>query len=839
MINLSLLYKDKEALKKQLTISEFHALDRCLVRIYTAVCTKEQSVGIANEIKELLCNAQIIGASGSGIIFEGKQYEDATLVSFEKFERSEIMVHTHSFFGKTAKELALEIADSIKGKAVPLMHMLCGNHYYDIGDFVEEFNKQNSITKLVGGVVGDILSENITGYVFTEDGVIENGIVTAAFCGDGLYTFNQANIAHSPISTCYRLNRCKGSLLLEIENKPGDEWCREQFGMKDLKEYPEWQLIAENDALVRFPIILEGHSGASRFLRYDAASREISLYFSKISDNTLFRIGYTSPIACVQECLAICKNIMKTPVEGIFCYTCLFRKLYMENCAEWELRPFLKDHICGVFMMGELAYINGKNEFLNGASSFVGVAENRKYIKPDFNVFEDLYKIKDDNQKLVSYVLQKQNAAMSNENVDLIKKLLQQQELTDKQLYIDANTGIQNSIKFSEDNRILHFDKMCMVQVENYRLLITKLGHDGYYGLIGKVAKEAYCYVQETYEDAIYYYILDNSILFLTTNASVSEAKFMEIVNDLYHRYQFVKQESQNELLVNRFVVILQQDLLIRGLATLRNCGDWQTHFLISNDSTVDNPEFENEMEMIHILNYVIEQKKVIPYFQGIYDNKEKKINTYEALMRIQDAAGKIYTPYFFMDIAKKYHMYVSLSKLMIEQVFKLFSGRKEVVSINLSAYDINLDEMQDFIFYQLDHIEAADNFVFEILEDEDFKDMNRLKTFIEKARKYGVEIAIDDFGSGYSSFMEIVNLEPDYIKIDSSIIKNVDSNVINQKVLENINFLGKQLNVKVVAEGVETEKIQENIEAIDIQYSQGFYFAKPVPHYELTGKNF
>lgn len=108
---------------------------------------------------------------------------------------------------------------------------------------------------------------------------------------------------------------------------------------------------------------------------------------------------------------------------------------------------------------------------------------------------------------------------------------------------------------------------------------------------------------------------------------------------------------------------------------------------------------------------------------------------------------------------------------------------------------------------------------------------MNILKKFIDRTREYNVNIAIDDFGTSYSNFMEIAKIAPDFIKVDRSIVKNIDSDIMNKKVLNNIVFLGNQLDAKLIAEFVENERIQNIIEELDIHFSQGYYFAKPEPY--------
>ena len=226
-------------------------------------------------------------------------------------------------------------------------------------------------------------------------------------------------------------------------------------------------------------------------------------------------------------------------------------------------------------------------------------------------------------------------------------------------------------------------------------------------------------------------------------------------------------------------VVLNQKDLLEKGLAPLGYYQNLQTNFLIFDNNTDTNQKLEREMKMIQILNQVIENKRVIPYFQGIYDNEKKIINKYEALMRIEDNEGIIYNAFEFLDTAKKYHLYSALSTIMIKKVLSLFAGKKTIVSINLSADVINFKDIRQCIYNELEKAGNASNIIFDILEDEELRDIEVLRDFIQTVRQYGVRIAIDDFGSGYSNFIEIVKIEPDLIKADGSIIKDIKHNSI------------------------------------------------------------
>lgn len=836
METLRILYKNKENFIELLEHSNLNLNNEMLIRIYTAALTPTEAVSLAKEIEQILPMGKIIGSSGTGIIFERKQYDDETLIIIEQFEHIKIATYVNTFQDKTPDQLAKDIIGQA-GKDVQLMHILFSDRYIEIYEFLNEFNAFKTSIKLTGGAVGDIISKGIPAFVFTAEGMIEQGVVMAAYYGQSLHTYSTANISHEAISPVYTVNKSEGSYFVEIENRPAIDWFREHLGLSDFKEYTDWQLIAENDDLVKFPIILEDNGGASRIVKYDAKENKMGLYFSHLLENTKFRLGYSSPLKCIQECSDICNQIINVPIESMFCYTCLFRKMYMQNCAEWELRPFSNIGICGVFMMGEIAYLNGKNQLLNGSSSIIGIAERENYIEPDFSVFEDLYKIKNDNEELLNFVLKKQSSVISQENKLLMEKLLEQQNKFREQLFVDANTGMKNAICFAQENINKQFNKICIVRIENFELLFTRLGQYGYYRFIKKISALFTELIDKSYgREQLCFYTLNDNTMFITANESICERSFIDAASKIFDSLQFIKPDHEAEMLINRFVIVVnQKDLLEQGLLALENSKNRQAYFIVSDSSTSSDSALNREMEMLQIINQAIKNRNIIPYFQGIHDNNIKRIRCYEALMRLQDESGNIYAPAEFMDIAKKYHLYAKLSACMIEKVFTMFAGRKETVSINLSVHDIRIQEMREVIISNLQKVGDASNFTFEILEDEEFRHVDNLKEFISTVRAYGVKIAIDDFGSGYSNFIKLVMIEPDYIKIDGSIVKGIEDSPLNKKVLENIVFLGRQLNSHLVAEFVENATIQKHIENIGIDFSQGYYFAKPTPYSELV----
>ena len=151
-------------------------------------------------------------------------------------------------------------------------------------------------------------------------------------------------------------------------------------------------------------------------------------------------------------------------------------------------------------------------------------------------------------------------------------------------------------------------------------------------------------------------------------------------------------------------------------------------------------------------------------------------------------------------------------------------------ITINLSFKDILNYEFIDYLDNVLEKLKFKDRnrLVFEILESENLSDYDFLEEFVLKYKKLGVKIAIDDFGSGYSNFIRIIRLKPDYLKIDGSLIKNIDKDNNSYEIVKSIIAFSKTLNIKTIAEYVHSEEIFNLLLELDVDEFQGYYFGKP-----------
>ncbi len=237
----------------------------------------------------------------------------------------------------------------------------------------------------------------------------------------------------------------------------------------------------------------------------------------------------------------------------------------------------------------------------------------------------------------------------------------------------------------------------------------------------------------------------------------------------------------------------------------------------------------KKNIETLKIIKDAIAQNRVISYFQPIYNNKTKEIEKYESLVRIQTPNGDILTPDVFLGVAKIGKYYKQITEIVTLNTIKAIEKLKKEIALNLSAIDIEDKDIRSFILSELSkHDNTGKYLVAELLEDEGITNKNTVKTFIKKLKSFGVKIAVDDFGSGYSNFSRLMEYEPDYLKIDASLIKNMDKDKNSLNVVETIKSFADKQGYKTIAEFVYNEKIFNMVKELGIDYSQGYYIGKP-----------
>ena len=243
-----------------------------------------------------------------------------------------------------------------------------------------------------------------------------------------------------------------------------------------------------------------------------------------------------------------------------------------------------------------------------------------------------------------------------------------------------------------------------------------------------------------------------------------------------------------------------------------------------SNELNLDK-YYKKELDAVVMVKNALAEDRVIPVFQKI--KKSQEYDTYECLVRIKQD-GKLISPFVFLDAIKRTKYYTELTKTMIRKSFEKFKGTNTHFSINLSFEDISNKSLVNFIEEILEQTNMAYQLIIEIVESDSIDNFMIVKDFIKKMQNLGVQISIDDFGSGYSNFSHILELNPDTIKVDGSLIKNICEDKKSYIIVKTIINFAKELGIDTVVEYVHNHEVMEKTKELNVDGFQGYFIAEP-----------
>lgn len=268
-------------------------------------------------------------------------------------------------------------------------------------------------------------------------------------------------------------------------------------------------------------------------------------------------------------------------------------------------------------------------------------------------------------------------------------------------------------------------------------------------------------------------------------------------------------------------------DLLRDTDIALKTAKSRNKPFLIYNDSMNFIDQYQQNTTLLRVLRNAIATNKVVPFFQPIMCNASDKVFKYESLIRINNGDA-FFSPDTFLELSKRSKIYPELTKIMIRKSFEFFQDRNDHFSVNLSYDDLLNKETVRYITESLDKFPVNNRVIFELLETDQLAETDEVLQFIREMKKRGCQIAIDDFGTGYSNFDYILKMNADYLKIDSSLVKDLENNNHSQIIVETIVNFTKKLGIKTIAEFVHNEAILHMVKEIGIDFSQGYHIGKP-----------
>ena len=250
------------------------------------------------------------------------------------------------------------------------------------------------------------------------------------------------------------------------------------------------------------------------------------------------------------------------------------------------------------------------------------------------------------------------------------------------------------------------------------------------------------------------------------------------------------------------------------------------------------------EMQWVTRIHKALEENRLCLYAQSIISLNDDQAKHFELLVRLKEEGGETIPPGSFLPAAERYNLISLIDRWVVyfafEQLKKnvTFLKNIEFCSINLSGQSLMDKSFLNFVISQLDDsgIEG-DKICFEITETAAISNLNAAEKFISKLKESGCQFALDDFGSGLSSFGYLKNLSVDYLKIDGMFVKDIVKDPIDRAMVKSINDIGQVMGMQTIAEFVENDEIKGMLREIGVNFAQGYGIGKPISLDELLGR--
>lgn len=429
-----------------------------------------------------------------------------------------------------------------------------------------------------------------------------------------------------------------------------------------------------------------------------------------------------------------------------------------------------------------------------------------------------------------------------NQNIKTIKVLLKdlspvvkEKDEIIRNLSIDSVTKLKN--KYSLLKRLSKLDTnniaLLVIDIDDYMKYIKMYGYSISDDILKEVAKKIVAF--SSYE--VYKLDSDKFGILIIEENKIKKVKLKAFLEELieFLDSNIFKVSSHLNLDLSFTIGVslnLKGDLLVEALIAKDIAISKKVSYLFFDEIKDVRESFYKNLFVQRKIKKAFDKDNIFPYFQPIVD-KNKKLIRYETLARVYDEEeNRVLTPGEFLDNIQNSKNYTKFTKRIIRKSFESASLLDKAISINLSFEDIINPEIVDYIEYCVK--EYSINLTIELLESEGLKDIEKTIRFCNLMKSFGVKIAIDDFGSGYSNFEYFFILPIDIVKLDGSLVKKV-SEYKGYILLESIIKFCKKSDIQIIAEFVENEKIFNLLVDLEVDLFQGYYFQKPLPFEKIV----
>ena len=429
----------------------------------------------------------------------------------------------------------------------------------------------------------------------------------------------------------------------------------------------------------------------------------------------------------------------------------------------------------------------------------------------------------------------------------------QMQEKISFQAAHDALTGLVNRTEFE---RRLHYaigsagsahenHVLCYIDVDQLKIINDTCSHESGDDLIREIAVLIQGCLRES--DVLARLAGDEFGVLLKNCATGGAVGQVEKMLSAIRELRFTRCNRVFEVTASIGVTVIDSDtgsgaevMIEADLAchAAKDAGGDRLHIYHSSDQNLARRH--SEMQWVSKLTEAIESDSLVLYCQDIVPVIPDKNagHHFEVLVRMLDDSGEIIPPDRFLPAAERYNLIASLDRWVVSHTFAWYARHSvtastsglDTIAINLSGASVTDAGFLEYIKDEMKSSEVPPGVIcFEITETAAIENIDAATGFIHELKRLGCRFALDDFGSGLSSFAYLKKLPVDYLKIDGSFVRDMETDAVDCAMVSAIYQLASVLGIKTIAEYVENDNILKKLADIGIDYAQGYGISKPL----------
>jgi diguanylate cyclase (GGDEF)-like protein len=828
MKNTSITFIDIVDLDESLKKLPLKDTNQTLIQIFCANSSFDFVQKIQNYFQKKFTNACIIGTTTDGIIEDCSVYKDeVSLVSFTLFANTTLTceLHEHENCYNTSYETGKVIAQKLRVENTKALISFTDGIHTNGEEYLAGINAVDKSLLVAGGLSADNGKMETT-YIFNNEKITSNGAVAVALNSDCLKVSSSYNFEWMPIGKKLEITKAVKNRIYEINHTPVVEIYAKYMGKELAQELPKTG--------VEFPLIFEKNGvsiGRAPLLKHDDGSLTFA---GNIQEGEFVRFGVGNIDLIVRNSDYNLKQILgeiKYETQSVFVYSCMARRRFMNEYVEKELEILTSlGDVVGFFTYGEFYHSDDSNQLLNQTMTVLMLSESEEESRIEFSDVSVEHEFSVNTGHVLAHLANTVSNELAELNENLEKRVEESSSYIYQQAYYDKLTSLPNRLSLIKKLNISVGKILFLVNIDDFTIINDFYGHD--------IGDQVLVHLAETlqnhmkHHDAEVFKLPSDEyaiIMDINHNQQDLESEIKEILQLVEHEeFLFNGHCTHVSVTLSAAFINKKGTGLINADMSLKLAKKARKDFMIFGEDLKLAQQYENNITVAKTIKDAINNDTIIPYFQSMYDVKTLKIKKYEALVRLVNNEGEVLSPYIFLDISQKIKLYPQITEIMMEKVFSLFQENGLDFSINLAFSDITNTKTRALVFSKIKKYKIASQLTIEILENQEIDNIEIMFDFINEVYGLGAKIAIDDFGSGFANFEYMTKIRCDYMKIDGSLIKNIDTDANARLVVETIVVFAKKLGKITVAEFVHSKEVFDVVKELGIDYAQGYYLAKP-----------